>query len=65
MNLIKYIRSKTGLSQSQFASKYDIPVRTLQGWEAGKHVPNYVIQLLNRCVDDDFKNDVDKMKEQL
>ena len=62
---IKEIRNKTGLSQSQFASKYNIPVRTLQGWEIGKHVPEYVVQLLNRCVDEDFKSHVDKMKAQV
>lgn len=53
---IKELRERTGLSQSKFANKYGIPVRTLQGWEAGKRVPDYVIRLLARCVEEDEKN---------
>lgn len=56
---IKEIRNITGLSQSQFAAKYDIPVRTLQGWEVGKTVPEYFLKLLKRCVLEDTKMDVD------
>lgn len=59
MNYIKLLRSRTGLSQSQFATRYGISVRTLQGWEAGKKPPKYVLFLLERCVSEDFKKDVD------
>lgn len=52
---IKEIRERTGLSQSKFANKYEIPVRTLQGWEAGKTVPDYFVKLLDRCVREDFE----------
>lgn len=51
------IRSRTGLSQSKFAHKYRIPVRTLQGWEAGKNVPDYVLKLLARCVREDEESE--------
>ena len=51
---IKDIRSLTGLSQSKFADRYGIPVRTLQGWEAGKKVPGYVLSLLESAVRQDL-----------
>ncbi|MCR4781709.1 MAG: helix-turn-helix domain-containing protein [Lachnospiraceae bacterium] len=45
---IKEIRLKTGLSQSQFAKKYHIPVGTLQHWEQGvRKPPEYVVYMLN------------------
>lgn len=56
---IKEIRERTGLSQSQFAKRYGISVRTLQGWETGKRPPEYVLSLLERCVSEDFKKVID------
>ena len=53
---IKEIRILTGLSQSKFAERYGIPVRTLQGWEAGKKVPGYVLTLLENSVRSDLAN---------
>ena len=47
---IKEIRELTGMSQSRFAKEYGIPVRTLQGWEAGKTVPPYFLSVLERVV---------------
>lgn len=45
----------TGLTQSAFAAKYGIPVRTLQNWECGKGTPpSYVLQWLERMVREDF-----------
>ena len=64
---IKDIRTLTGLSQSKFAERYGIPVRTLQGWEAGKKVPDYVLVLLDRVVHEDeqalHKKTVDMPKQ--
>lgn len=39
MNNIKVLRNKIGLSQSKFAKKYNISVRTLQQWEQGISKP--------------------------
>lgn len=53
---IKEMRALTGLSQRKFAEMYDIPVRTLENWEAGTRVPpEYVLKLLERVVLIDFK----------
>lgn len=44
---IKEIRALTGLSQANFGKKYNIPVRTIQDWEAEKRNPTaYVVELL-------------------
>ena len=48
---IKEIRQLTGLSQTKFAEKYQIPLRTLQDWEAGRREPaEYLVALLERAV---------------
>lgn len=52
---IKDIRQLTGLSQSKFADRYKIPLRTLQDWECGRREPAvYFVLLLERCVRQDF-----------
>ena len=44
---IKKIRESTGLNRKEFCEKYDIPYRTMTGWELGqRHAPDYVIRLL-------------------
>lgn len=44
---IKEIRALTGLSQTDFSEKYNIPKRTLQDWEYKKRTPpEYVVNLL-------------------
>ena len=53
--MIKEIRKLTGLTQTAFAEKYNLPVRTLQNWECGKGTPPpYVLQWLERIVREDF-----------
>lgn len=45
---IKELRKSMGLSQSKFAEKFDIPVRTLQQWEQGRSEPPvYVIKMIS------------------
>ncbi|MGN0338643.1 MAG: helix-turn-helix domain-containing protein [Lachnospiraceae bacterium] len=51
---IKEMRELLGLSQQKFGDKYEIPRRTIQNWENGVNVPpDYVLQLLERCVRED------------
>ena len=44
---IKELRQATGMSQSQFAKYFNIPIRTIQDWEQGKRkcVP-YLLKLI-------------------
>lgn len=49
------IRRRSGLSQAKFAEKYEIPKRTLENWEQGsRKCPEYVYNLLDRVVAEDF-----------
>ena len=60
MKKIKEMRKMTGLSQVKFSKKYNVPVRTLQDWEAGKSSPPpYVIELLEFKIVNDFKKECD------
>lgn len=45
------LRKKTGLSQSQFAKRFHLNVRTVQTWEQGtRKTPDYVIWLITRVI---------------
>ena len=58
MKKIKKMRKMTGLSQVKFSKKYNVPVRTLQDWEAGKsNPPPYVIELLEFKIMQDFQKE--------
>jgi putative transcriptional regulator len=37
---VRALREKLGLSQSEFADRYQIALRTLQQWEQGRSVPD-------------------------
>lgn len=53
---VKEMRTLLGLTQTAFGEKYQIPMRTIQDWEAGKRTPPiYVILLLERAVLEDAK----------
>ena len=46
------LRQKTGLSQSQFAKRVHLNVRTVQTWEQGtRKTPDYVIWLIARVIE--------------
>ena len=52
---VKEIRAITGLSQARFGEKYEIPLRTIQDWEAGvRKPPVYVLKMLERVVLEDM-----------
>jgi len=49
---ISELRKRTGLSQSQFARKFHISVRTLQRWERGQNpTPEFVIFMVKMILD--------------
>lgn len=49
------IRKIAGISRAEFSKKYNIPVRTLENWDAGKgNPPEYVLDLLERVVKEDM-----------
>ena len=50
------IRELSGLSRAAFCRKYNIPIRTMEEWEAGRRVPpQYVLEWLKRLVEIDGK----------
>lgn len=50
-SMIKELRLKTGLSQQDFADRFNIPVSTLRQWEQGRRkAPDYVFSLLTQVL---------------
>lgn len=48
------IRKILGISRAEFSRRYNIPVRTLENWDAGiQNPPVYVLELLERAVTED------------
>lgn len=46
---IKELRDKSGLSQSDYAEYFDIPLRTIENWESetnSRKPPIYLIELM-------------------
>lgn len=59
----KEIRSILGISRAEFSRRYEIPVRTLEDWDAGKSSsPAWVLKMLERIVREDagVENSVEK-----
>lgn len=55
MLYIKELRLSTGLSQSEFAKAYNIPVSTLRKWEQNEsNPPKYVVSFIEKSLP--FKN---------
>jgi DNA-binding transcriptional regulator YiaG len=55
---IRTARKQAGLTQQQLATRYDIPMRTLESWErALRKPPEYVLTLLLRCIEMDFNHE--------
>lgn len=53
---VKELRSLTGLTQTEFAEKYKIPMRSIQNWEGGQRTPpEYVIELLEFRIKHDYE----------
>ena len=55
-NIITQIREMAGLSRAEMSRKYNIPIRTLENWEAGvNEAPDYTVDLLARVALEDSK----------
>ena len=51
---IKEICEKHGLSQTALAKRFDIPLRTVQDWHAGRRTPpDYVVVMMVELLDYD------------
>jgi DNA-binding transcriptional regulator YiaG len=48
---VKRIREKLGLSQFEFALKFDLELDTVQNWEQGRNVPDSATQLLLKIIE--------------
>lgn len=45
--LLKQLRSETGMSQKRFAGYFKIPIRTYEDWERGvRKMPEYLLCLI-------------------
>lgn len=52
MTRSRQIREMTGLSRVEFSRRYNIPLRTLENWDAGKsEPPAYVLDLLEKVIE--------------
>ena len=46
------LRRQTGLSQSQFAKKFHIQLKTLQSWEQGwRNTPECILYMVQRILE--------------
>jgi putative transcriptional regulator len=50
---VKSVRRRTGLSQSRFAKRYRIPLRTLQDWEQRRSLPDHTAVTYLRVIEKD------------
>jgi putative transcriptional regulator len=52
---VKRLRWKLGLSQSEFAERYGIPIGTLRDWEQHRHEPDQTALTYLKVIEDDPK----------
>lgn len=53
MNTVE-IRAILGVSRAEFSRRYEIPIRTLEDWDAGRRQPTeWMLKLLERVVRED------------
>lgn len=59
---IKKLRKDMELSQSKFANKYSLPVRTLQQWEQGRGAPpEYIVIMMEKLYE--YEKDIERLKK--
>lgn len=63
MMTVKELRAKTGLSQSRFADRFGIPIRSVQHWEQGRQdPPPYVVSMIERIIE--LEEECKRLKEE-
>ena len=56
---LKDLRALDGSGKSEFAKRNEIPIRTLEDWEAGRRaMPSYVLRLLEYKVRLEHKKEI-------
>jgi putative transcriptional regulator len=48
---VKYVRWQLGLSQSEFAKRYQIPIGTLRDWEQGRTEPDQAARAFLKVIE--------------
>lgn len=60
---IKELRKRTGLSQSKFAERFHLSMRTLQRWEQNHNEPQEaIVYMINRILD--LEDQMEEQKQQ-
>lgn len=63
-NNFKELRESLKLSQSQFANKFNMPVKTVQSWESGiRNPPKYVLIMMLRICELEAELEMIKREE--
>ena len=54
---VREMRKALGITQSEFAVRYNIPFRTIQNWETEQRKPpEYILDLLEKLIKEDAVN---------
>jgi|GEM_PF-945824 len=64
VELLRKACETAGVTNQQLAEKYGIPSQTLKAWFNGTAPEDYVMNLLLRCLEVDFIDDVDLSEEE-
>src|ERR1035441_4516326 len=62
---VRALRSKLGLSQSEFASQYGISLRTLQEWEQGRTSPDSTVRAYLTVIERNPQAVIDALSTQI
>lgn len=61
---LKEFRKKAGLSQQEFSNYFEIPLPTIQGWEAGRRTPPaYVLKLIRKVWEYEYDKRVEEAEK--
>ena len=63
---VEEMRTALNMTKRDFSNRYNIPYRTVQDWESGNRIPpEYVVELLERAVIQDFPDRIKAYSERL